>query len=182
MVLRGVFLGSQAELEWFLIGLRRFVPEAWNALTAQAPAESASALLRWFAQRVDAGDAGAARRWSAYESAVMAVGEAPGGAAFADDASVLARVRVQLHYLLCDCFLAPDELIAGMPAIAAVPAIIVQGRRDLPCPPLVAHRVHAAWPGSELRMIEEGGHSAMHPAMSAALVRATQDLKSRVPP
>jgi proline iminopeptidase len=182
MVLRGVFLGSPAELDWFLIGLRRFVPEAWNALTAEAPSESAAALLRWFAQRVHAGDAGAARRWSDYESALMAVGEASGAGAAADDATVLARARVQLHYLLHDCFLAPDELIVGMPAIAAVPGIIVQGRRDLPCPPLAAHRVHGAWPGSELRMIEEGGHSAMHPAMSAALVRATEDLKTGVQP
>jgi proline iminopeptidase len=112
----------------------------------------------------------------------MAVGEAPGGGAAPDEAAMLARVRVQLHYLTHDCFLASDQLVSRMPAIAAVPAIIVQGRRDLPCPPLAAHRVHAAWPGSQLRMIEEGGHSAMHPAMSAALVRATEDLKSWVAP
>jgi proline iminopeptidase len=182
MVLRGVFLASSAELDWFLIGLRRFVPEAWSALTAGAPTASASALLGWYAQRVEVDDVSAARRWSDYESAVMAVGEAPGGGAAPDEAAMLARVRVQLHYLTHDCFLASDQLVSRMPAIAAVPAIIIQGRRDLPCPPLAAHRVHAAWPGSQLRMIEEGGHSAMHPAMSAALVRATEDLKSWVAP
>jgi proline iminopeptidase len=180
MVLRGVFLGAPAEVDWFLIGLRRFVPEAWNAFTAGAPAESAGALLRWYAKRVAAGDASAARRWIEYESAVMAVGEATGGAASGDEASALARVRVQLHYLAHDCFLAPDQLLAGLGAVAGLPAIIVQGRRDLPCPPLAAYRVHVGWPGSELRMIEEGGHSAMHPAMAAALVRATEELKTRV--
>ena len=30
-VLRGVFLGRDAEVEWFLYGLRRFFPDAWQA-------------------------------------------------------------------------------------------------------------------------------------------------------
>jgi hypothetical protein len=29
-------------------------------------------------------------------------------------------------------------------------------------------------------MIEEGGHSAMHPAVAQALVQATQDMKERL--
>ena len=177
LVLRGVYLGSAEELDWFVLGLRRFVPEAWNAFAAGSPVDSASALVRWYAQRVASADEAAARRWVEYESAVMAVGEVPGAGAAADGASLVARVRVQLHYLVNDCFLAPDQLLAGLGGIAHLPGIIVQGRRDLPCPPLTAQRLHAAWPASQLRMVEDGGHSALHPAMSAALVRATGDMK-----
>jgi proline iminopeptidase len=177
LVLRGVYLASAEELDWFVLGLRRFVPEAWSAFAAGAPTDCAAALVQWYAQRVTSGDEAAARRWVEYESAIMAVGEAPGGGAAADGAALLARVRVQLHYLVNDCFLAPGQLLAGVGAIAHLPCVIVQGRRDLPCPPLTAQRLHAAWPGAQLRMVEEGGHSAMHPAMSAALVGATEDMK-----
>jgi proline iminopeptidase len=178
LVLRGVYLGSPEELDWFVLGLRRFVPEAWAAFAAGAPTDSAADLVRWYAQRVAEGDQVAARRWVDYEIAVMAVGEAAGSGVVADPAAVLARVRVQLHYLVNDCFLAPGQLLAGVPSIAHLPCTIVQGRRDLPCPPLSAQRLHAAWPGARLRMVEEGGHSAMHPAVSAALVGATEDMKT----
>ena len=38
LVLRGVFLASGAEVAWYLEGLRRFLPEAWEALAARRAA------------------------------------------------------------------------------------------------------------------------------------------------
>jgi proline iminopeptidase len=122
---------------------------------------------------------GAARRWAAYESALMAVGEAPGAPSpAADDDAVLDRVRVHLHYLAADCFLQPGQLLSALATLAEIPAILVQGRRDLVCPPATAYTVKQAWRSARLCMVEEGGHSAAHPAMAAALVRATEDMKT----
>jgi proline iminopeptidase len=181
MILRGVFLASPAELDWYLLGLRRFVPEAWARFAEGAPADTAEHMVEWFAQRLIGGDSAVAlstaRRWSNYESALMAVGEAPGAGQAVDDAALLARARVQLHYLRHDCFLAPNQLLHGMSRLAELSGVIVQGRRDLVCPPLTAHTLHLAWPGSHLHIVEEGGHSAMHPAMASALVTATERMK-----
>ncbi len=107
----------------------------------------------------------------------MAVGEADTGANAVADEVLLARVRVQLHYLLGDFFLASDWLAAGRARLATLPLIVVQGRRDLVCPPLTAYTLTNSWPGSQLRIVADGGHSALHPAMSAALVQATEDIK-----
>src|SRR5512145_2297532 len=109
MVLRGLFLASHAEVDWFLDGLQRFVPEAWAEFAAGAPAAGSAELLRHYVAQALGPDRaaalGAARRWSAYESALMAVGEAPGTPSpAADDDAVLDRVRVHLHYLASDCF------------------------------------------------------------------------------
>ena len=90
---------------------------------------------------------------------------------------MIARMRVQLHYLVNECFLEPGALLDGVRRIKHLPAILVQGRRDLACPPITAYALKKAWPALQLRMVEDGGHSAMHPAMSAALVQATQDMK-----
>jgi proline iminopeptidase len=171
------FLGTDSEVEWFLTGLQRFLPEAWDALTAQIDDRTVSGLLRHFEQRAQAGDESAALRWTAWENAVMGVGEAPSSAAAGTPAAALARVRVQLHYLVHSCFLARDQLLYGLDAMQQLPAIIVQGRRDLVCPPLTAYTVAQRWRCAELRMIEDGGHSAMHASMASALVRATQDIK-----
>jgi proline iminopeptidase len=178
MVLRGVFLATEDELHWFLHGLQRFVPEAWQAFSAGADLNDP---LAWYRNEVESGDraraVAAARRWVAYENALMAIGEAPSGGGTPDEPAVLDRVRVQLHYLAHGCFLPPAGLLEGMSSVQHIPAIIVQGRRDLVCPPVTAHALAARWPRAQLRMVEEGGHSALHPAMSAALVRAAQDLR-----
>lgn len=180
MVLRGLFLASQAEVAWFLTGLRLFLPEAWERFVVGIDDRSTDGVLRYFSDAASAGDAGAAARWNAWESAVMAVGEAatsPSSGASAPDASGLPRVQVQLHYLIHRCFLAPEQLLQGLAAIQHLPAILVQGRRDLVCPPGTAYTLQQHWPAAELRMVEEAGHSAMHPALARALVQATQDMK-----
>jgi proline iminopeptidase len=179
LILRGVFLASTDEVEWFLTGLHRFLPEAWTRFAAGAEDLTAAGLLRFYSERIAANDEMAARRWTAWESAVMSVGEATATSTQADS-SALARVRIQVHYLVNACFLAPDQLFEGLKHLDGLPAIIVQGRRDLVCPPATAYTLAERWPGAQLRMVEEGGHSAMHPAVAQALVQATQDMKERL--
>src|SRR5262249_26142091 len=68
LVLRGLFLGSDDEVDWFAIGLRRFLPQAWNAFAAGVDSRSSAALLHHFHERVMMGDTAAAARWNAWES------------------------------------------------------------------------------------------------------------------
>src|SRR5689334_19659243 len=180
LVLRGTFLGSDAEVQWFLTGLACFLPEAWSAFASHSRDKSADGLLRHYEQRVQAGDEAAALRWIAWENAVMAVGEAPSTPAPTHAPAALARVRVQLHYLVHSCFLAPEQLLRELSAIAHLPGIVVQGRRDLVCPPLTAYTLAQHWSNAQLRVVEDGGHSAMHPSMARALIAATQDIRSRL--
>jgi proline iminopeptidase len=178
LVLRGVFLASAAEVAWYLEGLRRFLPEAWETFAEGVLQRDYAGLLAHYGAGVERGELSAAQRWNAYESAAMAVGEAASSASAPEAAGVLSRVRVQLHYLSHDCFLAPGRLLADLPRIAHLPAILVQGRRDLVCPPCTAYTLARGWPAARLCMVEEAGHSAMHPALRGALVRATEDFKT----
>jgi len=181
LVLRGLFLGSDPEVRWFVRGLRRFLPEAWSAFAHGIEDPSWQGLLHSYARRVAAGDAGAAARWRAWESAAMAVGESASASSSAEDDSVsLARVRIQLHYLLNRCFLGAEQLMRGLPRLSELPAILVQGRRDLVCPPATAYTVARTWRSADLRIVEEAGHSSMHPAMARALVQATEDMKRSI--
>ncbi len=180
LVLRGVFLASEPEIDWFLVGLRRFVPEAWDAFTQSVSDRSAAGILQEYSARVQADDVSAAQRWNVWENAVMAIGEAASTSGAMDPAAALARVRVQLHYLMNDSFLAPEQLLDATPAIAPLPVIIVQGRHDMVCPPLAARNLAQRWPGAQLRMIENGGHAATNPSISRALVQAVQDIEQRL--
>jgi len=171
MVLRGVFLGTRAEVDRYLNGL----------------AEGGDVLARYHAlvnQPDEAAARAAAQRWVAYEEAVMSldaggrdVGAAQSAAAAADPAAALARARVQLHYLVHDCFLEPGELMSSLTRLGETQVLIVQGQRDQVCPPRVALELAERLPRAELRLIEHGGHSAAEPAMAQALRGAADDLR-----
>ena len=36
LVLRGLFLATDDEVQWFLVGLARFLPEAWSAIRGRS--------------------------------------------------------------------------------------------------------------------------------------------------
>jgi proline iminopeptidase len=74
-------------------------------------------------------------------------------------------------------FLEPDQLLRDVGRISHLPAVIVQGRYDVICPPLSAYRLHQAWVGSRLRMIPDAGHGALEAGIARALVAATEQFK-----
>ena len=184
LVLRGVFLGTTDEVEWFLYGLRRFVPEAWNKLALSLDARDDEGLLEACSRQLQAGTLAqaldAARAWSDYECAVMALGEPVQVPPAMPDAHLLARVRVQTHYLLHHCFLDQQPILGHMTRLLAAPAIIVQGRLDLVCPPAAAASLASRWLAAELRMVENAGHLASNAKLASALVRALADFSRRL--
>ena len=91
-------------------------------------------------------------------------------------------MRVQLHYLAARCFLEPGQLMGDLPRIAQLPAIVVQGRRDLVCPPVTAYTLAQAWPAARLWMVEEAGHSAMHPGAARSAGAGHGGLQGRSAP
>jgi proline iminopeptidase len=62
--------------------------------------------------------------------------------------------------------------------IRDIPAIIVQGRYDVVCPPMTAWELHNAWPEADFQIIPGAGHSAFDPENAAALVAATDRFAS----
>ena len=178
MVLRGIFLASDAEVEWYLSGLRHLLPEAWAAFAGDAGADIIGHYRARLEQEPETARA-AARRWWDYESRVMAMEDSSGAAATPPATEeMLASARVQLHYLANHCFLRPGELLDGLPKIGATPTIIVQGARDPVCPPATAVALAARLPGAELRLVANGSHSALQPAMAAELCAATARMRN----
>ena len=63
------------------------------------------------------------------------------------------------------------------PLIEHIPAVIVQGRMDMICPPVSAWRLARGWKRAELRMVPAAGHALSEPAITAALVAAMDRLR-----
>lgn len=183
-VLRGVFLGRRAEVEWFLYGLRRVFPDAWSDFAEHLPAAERSDILGSYLRRLCDPDPSvhlpAARAWSQYEGLCSTLLPSPDMvASFAQDRSALGLARIEAHYFAHDLFLRPDGLLGGMAALAHIQAEIVQGRYDMVCPAESAFDLAAAWPRARLTVVPDAGHSALEPGVRLALVAAVERFRRR---
>ena len=175
-VLRGIFLGGQAEIEWFLHGMGHFFPEAEKEWLSELASDEHAAPLAPFLQRMfhenPATQLAATRAWARYEAACASLVAKPSGRD--DGHSGYALARLEAHYMANAFFLAPDQLLKNMHRIVQLPATIVQGRYDVICPPSTAFALAQKWPRAQLRIIESAGHSAHDQGIEEALVAATR--------
>ncbi|MFG6449549.1 prolyl aminopeptidase [Roseateles sp. BYS180W] len=179
LVLRGIWLVSQAEINWWLYGIRNFFPREWEAFAGHLTEHERHDLLGAYSRRLESSDPEiylpAARAWSRYEGSCLHLLPNPQTAdAFTQDAVALGVGRLEAHYFRHGAFLQEGQLLRDMARIAHLPGFIVHGRYDVICPVRYAHAVADAWPGVDLRIIEDAGHSSYEPGIAAALVDATK--------
>lgn len=187
LILRGIFLGSKAEVDWFLHGMRTLFPEAWRRFTTFLPREERGSLLHaYYARLCDPNPAihmPAAQAWSAYEAScstllpnrVESDGVAP-------DSGTLAISRIEAHYFMHEMFLEEGQLLRGMAHLRGVPIIIIQGRYDVICPIVTADRLVELWPDAEYQIVPDAGHAALEPGTRAVLVATMERFKLRLAP
>ena len=186
LVLRGVFLATQSELDWFYGGgAGAFWPERWHEFTAVVPEAERGDMITAYHRRLFSGDSlietRFARSWAAWENALASVeSHGFGGEAPADYARAFARL--ENHYFSNRTFLEEDgQILRDLPRLAEVPGTIVQGRYDMICPPVTAWKLAQGWPRARLRMIPVAGHALSERGISEELMRVMDDLRARQP-
>ncbi|MDO8605861.1 MAG: prolyl aminopeptidase [Phaeospirillum sp.] len=179
-VMRGVFLFRPHEVEWFLTGMGCFFPEAWRRFIDFLPQAERGDPLAAYMRRLNNPDPSvhmpAAKVWCGYEEACARLLPRDGGGG-TDGPGALATARIEAHYMIHEGFLGTNQLLAGLDRIRHLPAIVVQGRYDIVCPPATAEELARAWPGTRLTIVADAGHSAMEPGTRTALVEAVEDMK-----
>jgi proline iminopeptidase len=182
LILRGIFLSRDSELDWFLGQTEQFFPEAWNSLLEFIQPNERNDVLEAYRKRIFADDinisAPAAKRWNDYESSIMSLQPGTGSNNPVPDEVQVARARVQIHYIYNGCFVNRRNLLNEVAGLSHIPTIIVQGRYDMVCPPVTAWHLKQAMPHATFHMIPDAGHSAMELGTCAALVAATEQFKS----
>ncbi|SMY07128.1 prolyl aminopeptidase [Flavimaricola marinus] len=177
LVLRGVFLMTQGELDWFYGGgAGKFWPDLWARFTGLIPADEQDDLIGAYHRRLFSGDIQTetrfGRAWASWENALASIdNDGPGGESPAEYARAFARL--ENHYFQNHGFLSEEQQILNrMDRIAHIPGVIVQGRYDMICPPAAAHALDHLWPKSRLHMVPRAGHALSEPGISAELVRS----------
>jgi proline iminopeptidase len=182
MILRGIFLVTDAELRWFYQdGCSWIYPEAFADFEGFIPPDERHDLIAAYHRRLTSDDAGeqlaAARSWSVWEGTTLSLIPEPERVArFGVDAYALAFARIESHYFVNRGFFRRDgELLINAERLRGIPGVIVHGRYDVVTPIKSAVRQHQMWPDSEMRIVADAGHAMTEPGIVHELVRATRN-------
>ena len=182
LVLRGVFLMTKAELDWFYGGgAGAFFPELWARFVNPIPQGERKNLIDAYNRRLFSGnlmeETRFGRAWANWENALASVhhegqiGESPAEYA-------RAFSRLENHYFQNGGFLQTDGwILRERGRIEHLPATIIQGRYDMICPPVSAWKLAEGWEKCTLRMVPMAGHALSEPGISAELVRVMDELR-----
>ena len=184
LVLRGIFLLTQRELRWFYQdGASMIFPDAWERFVAPIPEAERGDMIAAYHRRLFCGDTAREARfalpWLIWENALAGLEISTAGHAPADYARAFARL--ENHYFANGCFLEDNQLLRNRHLIEHIPAVIVQGRYDMVCPPDAAWELAQGWDKAELRLVPASGHALSEPRITAELVRVMDVMRHRVP-
>jgi proline iminopeptidase len=179
LVLRGVFLCRPEEIQWFYQeGASKVFPDYWQDYVKPIPLAERHDMLAAYHRLLTGEDEvkrmAAAKAWSTWEGRTASL--LPNTAVvdyFSNPHTALSLARIESHYFVNQAFMEPNQLLEDVQELDGISGVIVQGRYDLICPMASAWELHNTWPGSELQVIPDAGHSAAEPGIRAALVAAT---------
>ncbi len=184
LALGAVTTTSHAEVEWITRDLRRVFPEEWEQLERVAeprPAERVvDALYRAITSDDEAVRDRAAQAWGRWENTHGSLDPNFSPDRRWDD----PRTRIELatlilHYWSHDAFLGAAGILQGIDRLAAIPGVLVHGRRDLSSSMSVPFDLHRAWSASRLIPILDEGHGGptMVRELREAVRRMSMDMR-----
>ena len=177
-ILRGIFLGTIAEINWFLYDIQKFFPEAYNKFISHVPITHRKNVLKWFYKQLRTNNRSlclkAASVWAEYENSCSTLEYVERSVS---GENALAIAKIETHYFMNNCFIENNFIIENIHKIAEIPAVIVQGRHDVICPPFSALNLSSIWDAATLEIVEDAGHSAFEVNIGRKLINALHMIK-----
>jgi proline iminopeptidase len=182
MILRGVFLGRQEDIDWlYADGTRKVFPDYWQEFIQPIPEVERKNLVESFYKRLTGDDEiarmTAAKAWSTWEGKAATL--EPNQDVVDQLAAphiALSMSRISAHYFVNRCFLEENQLLDNAEKLAGIPGIIVHGRYDMICPVENAWALQNKWPQCKLHIIRDAGHAGSEAGIVDGLVRASKEM------
>ena len=178
MILVSVTTTTAREIDWVTRQMGRLFPEQWTEFVSHLPiSERDGNIAAAYANLLQDPDptvhGPAAAAWCQWEDTHVAT--APGhqpDPRFEDARFRLCFARLVTHYWSNEGFRKDGELLAGVRDLGHIPVVLIHGSLDVSSPLDVPWKLALAWPGAELVVIDNEGHSGGD-AMAEAIVAAT---------
>ena len=183
LVLRGLFLGRQQDLDWLYQpegGAAQLFADYYQDFLEPLEGETHELLSHYYQLLTGSNELArlnAARAWAIWEgriSTLLPRQDAIEHYGQAHDALVLARI--ESHYFVNHCFIEENHIIRQVDKLRGLPAILIHGRYDVICKPAAALELAQHWPELTLQIVPGAGHSAFEASNIDALVKATDQM------
>jgi len=185
LILRGIFLCRRQEIQWFYQqGASRIFPDHWEEFVSVIPEEERDNMVAAYYKRLtgenELARMAAAKAWAKWEGQTSTLQPSKSvTSSFTEPFTAMSLSRIECHYFMNDSFLENNQILKNADKLADIPGVIVQGRYDIVCPMESAWELYNAWPGSDLNIIPDAGHSASEKGIIDALVRATKNFADK---
>ncbi|HKX92454.1 MAG TPA: prolyl aminopeptidase [Sphingomicrobium sp.] len=186
IILRGIFLFQQYELDWMYEegGASQIFPDRWDEFVALIPESERGDLTAAFNRRLTGPDKDeqlrAAKAWSKWEADIVTLLPNPHNVEeFTEPDKAIAIARIENHYMINHGWLEEGQLLRDAHKLKGIPGVIVQGRYDCCTPPKAAWELKQAWPEVELNIVPDAGHMYNEPGILDGLIRATDRFADR---
>lgn len=175
LVLRGIFLGREKDIQWYLNGTREIYPDYWFRFQNFLPKEEQGDLLGSYYNRVTNSDeeisVPAAKSFCLFEfSCANLIPNQSIMRALENKDFSLSFARAECHYFYNKCFLDENYILENISKISHIPIVIVHGRYDILCPLSQAHLLAESHGNTKLNIIEGAGHSFSEFSIAEALI------------
>ncbi len=199
LVLNGIFLGYQVNVEWLHgpHGVARIFPEAYDDYLAFLPEDERGSPLEAYNKIINGKDKGkaiqAAVAMMTYEGKVMAMAEntlkeecerAEAMRLMTDvqkaemqlgfERFAFTHSRLEGYYSENTFFLEEDYILDNIDKIKHIPTVLVHGRYDMVCPVKNAYKLHQYLPKSKLTIVPNAAHSTSE--MMGEVMGAIKDM------
>jgi len=178
LVLRGIWLLRQEEIDWWLYRVNYLQPEIWKDFAGFIPAAERDDLLEAYWKRLTGDDQdqahAAAKQWAMYETLCCTLLPNEEFASHFSQPDVCWSVaRLEAHYMRNVMPDADSQLLDHVAEIRHIPAFAVHGRYDIICPVKSLLDLADAWPELDWTVAPQSGHSSHEPEITRELVAAT---------
>lgn len=185
MVLRGIFLGSKAEIDGFFHGgTAAFFPENYKKLQAvvkNPEIHNYPEQLFKMTQSEDKNERNRAiKGWAYYEIRMVSMGMTDQLCQqICDQYDLTAFSVLETYYMMNGCFVKDRQLLENADKIADIPTWIVNGRYDAICPPVTAVELASKLKNVKLD-IPMAAHSQQEPVITESMFKGVKWVTSQI--
>lgn len=182
-ILRGVFLGTEDEIDWLYgrLGAAYFFPEQYQEFTHPLGHLELNNIVADYHDILHSDNEiariAAAKAWTLWETKISALHVDKQDLVTSDEThSAIAMATLENHYFKHKCFFEENYLLNHVAQIGHLPAFIIHGRYDMVCQLKYAWLLNEAWDNAQLQIIPKAGHSGFEPATADAICRAADQM------
>ena len=186
MLLRGIFLGNKASIDYFINGgIKAQFPAVWERFERLVPSSERENIPKYYLDKMLLEDEVIsnhfAYEWAYYEMSIYKQGVTSDEEIkqLVDNMPFKSLAIMEAHYCANYCFIPEGYIFNNIKAIENIKTVIVQGQYDVICPPRFAEQLHQAFGKKSTLHLVNAGHASSEPAIEILLKKEMELFERR---